>query len=45
MGGAHNTITLITRAGAEAWEPMPKEKVAQALALRIAAHFSGPGHD
>jgi phosphopantothenoylcysteine decarboxylase/phosphopantothenate--cysteine ligase len=41
MGGADNTITLITPTGAEAWESMPKDQVARALASRIAAHFSG----
>ena len=45
MGGLDNTITLISQAGAETWDPMPKEKVAQALAQRIAAHFAGNAHE
>jgi phosphopantothenoylcysteine decarboxylase/phosphopantothenate--cysteine ligase len=45
MGGAHNTISLITNTGIESWQSMPKDQVAQALASRIAAHFSGDARD
>jgi phosphopantothenoylcysteine decarboxylase/phosphopantothenate--cysteine ligase len=36
MGGAHNKITLIDKAGAETWDEMPKIDVARRLALCIA---------
>ena len=36
MGGAHNKITFIDKAGAETWDEMPKIDVARRLALRIA---------
>jgi phosphopantothenoylcysteine decarboxylase/phosphopantothenate--cysteine ligase len=36
MGGAHNKITLIDKAGAETWDEMPKIDVARRLAQRIA---------
>lgn len=36
MGGGHNTVTLITGAGAEAWETASKNAVAERLAGRIA---------
>jgi phosphopantothenoylcysteine decarboxylase/phosphopantothenate--cysteine ligase len=36
MGGAENTIHLVTAAGTEDWPRMPKEQVAAKLAARIA---------
>ena len=36
MGGAENAVTLITADGAEAWERMPKARVAERLARRVA---------
>lgn len=36
MGGGHNTVTLITEAGAEDWPRMDKHAVAARLAARIA---------
>ncbi len=36
MGGAENTVLLITAKGAEAWPRMKKEEVAARLAARIA---------
>lgn len=36
MGGAHNTIHLVTRDGVEDWPQMPKEEVAMRLVERIA---------
>ncbi len=36
MGGANNTVTLITEAGAESWPSLPKRVVAERLADRIA---------
>ena len=36
MGGATNTVHLVTRAGSEAWPQMTKEAVADALADRLA---------
>lgn len=35
MGGSHNTVTLITEAGAEDWPRMDKHAVAARLAARI----------
>ena len=37
MGGDANTVHLITRAGVESWERLPKDTVAARLAARIAA--------
>lgn len=37
MGGATNTVHLITQTGVESWERMPKDAVAARLAKRIAA--------
>ncbi|MFS4438142.1 bifunctional phosphopantothenoylcysteine decarboxylase/phosphopantothenate--cysteine ligase CoaBC [Paracoccaceae bacterium GXU_MW_L88] len=37
MGGADNTITLISDEGAESWQKMTKDQVARQLAERIAA--------
>ncbi len=43
FGGAHNTVTLITRDGvAEPWPAMDKEAVATRLVERIAAVLGGP---
>ena len=39
MGGANNTVTLITEAGLEAWPTMSKEAVAAQIADRIATHI------
>jgi phosphopantothenoylcysteine decarboxylase/phosphopantothenate--cysteine ligase len=40
--GSDNThVQLISAAGADDWGPTPKQAVAQRLAARIAAHFSG----
>ncbi len=36
MGGAHNTVHLVTDTGVESWEPMSKADVAHKLAQRIA---------
>ncbi|TNH40845.1 bifunctional phosphopantothenoylcysteine decarboxylase/phosphopantothenate--cysteine ligase CoaBC [Paracoccus haeundaensis] len=36
MGGSHNTVTLITEAGAEDWPRMDKHAVAARLAARVA---------
>jgi phosphopantothenoylcysteine decarboxylase / phosphopantothenate---cysteine ligase len=36
MGGADNTVHLITRTGTEDWPRLPKEEVARRLAARIA---------
>jgi phosphopantothenoylcysteine decarboxylase/phosphopantothenate--cysteine ligase len=36
MGGPENAVTLITAAGAEAWQRMGKDEVARRLAARIA---------
>jgi phosphopantothenoylcysteine decarboxylase / phosphopantothenate---cysteine ligase len=36
MGGAENAVTLITEAGAESWDRMPKDEVARRIAHRIA---------
>jgi phosphopantothenoylcysteine decarboxylase/phosphopantothenate--cysteine ligase len=36
MGGPENAVTLITGAGAEAWQRMGKDEVARRLAARIA---------
>jgi len=36
MGGAYNTVHLITAAGSEDWPSLPKPEVARRLALRIA---------
>ena len=37
MGGDANTVHLVTAAGTESWEPLPKAAVAGRLAERIAA--------
>ncbi len=37
MGGAANTVHIVTAQGVESWERMPKEEVAARLAERIAA--------
>jgi phosphopantothenoylcysteine decarboxylase/phosphopantothenate--cysteine ligase len=44
MGGAENEIALVTHAGVERWERMPKNAVARRLARRIAEALSAdPG--
>lgn len=40
MGGADNTVHLISGSGQEDWPKMGKEEVARRLAGRIAAHFA-----
>jgi phosphopantothenoylcysteine decarboxylase / phosphopantothenate---cysteine ligase len=42
MGGAHNSIILITDKGDETWPEMPKDEVARRLADRIAKALHGP---
>jgi phosphopantothenoylcysteine decarboxylase/phosphopantothenate--cysteine ligase len=36
MGGADNSVHLVTEAGVESWERLPKDAVAARLANRIA---------
>ena len=36
MGGSANTVHVITEAGTESWDRMPKDAVADRLAMRIA---------
>ena len=36
MGGSANTVHVITEAGTESWDRMPKDAVADRLAVRIA---------
>lgn len=43
MGGAHNTVTLITAEGAEAWPTSTKSDVAARLARRIADQLEREG--
>jgi phosphopantothenoylcysteine decarboxylase / phosphopantothenate---cysteine ligase len=43
MGGAENTVTLMTRDGAESWPKMSKSEVARHLASRIADHLTRKG--
>lgn len=40
MGGADNTVHLVTAAGVEDWPRMPKAEVAARLANRVAEHFA-----
>ncbi len=40
MGGARNSVTLITADGAEPWEDAPKDQVARRLIARIAEVFA-----
>jgi len=40
MGGAENTVHLVTKAGVEDWPRLPKEDVARRLAARIAESFA-----
>ncbi len=40
MGGAENTVHLVTATGVEDWPRLPKEEVARRLAARIAEEFS-----
>jgi phosphopantothenoylcysteine decarboxylase/phosphopantothenate--cysteine ligase len=40
MGGAENTVHLVTEAGVEDWPRMPKDEVARRLAQRIAETLS-----
>ncbi|MEO8114082.1 MAG: bifunctional phosphopantothenoylcysteine decarboxylase/phosphopantothenate--cysteine ligase CoaBC [Phenylobacterium sp.] len=39
MGGDDNAVALVTRAGIERWERLPKAEVARRLAWRIAEEF------
>lgn len=43
MGGARNSVTLISEAGAEPWEEADKSEVAMRLAKRIAQHLETAG--
>lgn len=40
MGGSENLVTLISDQGAETWDRMPKQQVANELARRIAAKLA-----
>jgi phosphopantothenoylcysteine decarboxylase/phosphopantothenate--cysteine ligase len=40
MGGVENTVHLVTRAGVDDWERLPKEEVARRLVARIAETLS-----
>jgi phosphopantothenoylcysteine decarboxylase/phosphopantothenate--cysteine ligase len=40
MGGDFNAVHLVTAAGVETWDRMPKHQVAERLAGRIAGHFA-----
>ena len=42
MGGAKNTVILISEAGEEAWPEMPKDEVARRLAALIAEALAAP---
>ena len=41
MGGAANTVHIVTANGVESWDRMPKEQVAEHLARRIASALNG----
>jgi phosphopantothenoylcysteine decarboxylase/phosphopantothenate--cysteine ligase len=41
MGGADNTVSIVSAAGIERWEEAPKTEVAARLAARIAAALDG----
>jgi phosphopantothenoylcysteine decarboxylase/phosphopantothenate--cysteine ligase len=41
MGGAANTVHIVTADGVESWERLPKEAVAERLAARIDAALQG----
>src|SRR3546814_1526298 len=41
MGGSDNTVHLVTDAGVESWERLPKPMVAARLAQRIAEALGG----
>jgi phosphopantothenoylcysteine decarboxylase/phosphopantothenate--cysteine ligase len=43
MGGAENTVHIISAAGVEAWPRLPKEAVASRLAQRIAEALAPAG--
>ncbi len=43
MGGAENTVTLITAGGVESWPRMAKDQVARDLAARIAEALTAGG--
>ena len=43
MGGERNKVHLVTAAGTESWEAMPKADVARLLAQRIAEALQGEG--
>ncbi|PWC30267.1 bifunctional phosphopantothenoylcysteine decarboxylase/phosphopantothenate--cysteine ligase CoaBC [Teichococcus aestuarii] len=42
MGGAENTVHLVTEAGVEDWPRLPKAEVAARLAARLAAQLAEP---
>jgi phosphopantothenoylcysteine decarboxylase/phosphopantothenate--cysteine ligase len=39
MGGDHNTVHIVTRAGVETWQRLAKDEVATRLAAKIVRHF------
>ncbi len=41
MGGARNSVHLVTAEGVESWDELPKEEVANRLVERIASRLSG----
>jgi len=43
MGGERNKVHLVTAAGTESWEAMPKADVARLLAQRIAEALQREG--
>lgn len=43
MGGASNTVHLVTAQGVESWEKLPKDEVADRLANRIATALGASG--
>ena len=43
MGGALNQVTIVTAAGAEAWERLPKDEIGRRLAARIAKALAVSG--
>src|SRR3546814_19694508 len=45
MGGSDNTVHLVTDAGVESWERLPKPMVAARLAQRIAEELGGCRHE
>jgi phosphopantothenoylcysteine decarboxylase/phosphopantothenate--cysteine ligase len=44
MGGEANQVTIVSAAGAEAWERLPKSEIGRRLAERIAKALEGAGN-